>query len=84
MNAMKRISRRTFLGTSVAGSIGFGMSGPDSRHWAIDTQFVPALIVGSGFGGAVAALRLALAAFATFEKAERRLEHILTRDVFKA
>jgi cholesterol oxidase len=65
---------------------------------------VPALIVGSGFGGAVAALRLALAGvhtlilergrrwpittagdtFATFEKAERSLEHILTRDDFKA
>ena len=41
------------------------MTGPDLRRWAIDTEFVPALVVGSGFGGAVAALRLALAGVPT-------------------
>jgi cholesterol oxidase len=42
-----------------------GMSGSDFRKWARDTHFIPALIIGSGFGGSVAALRLARAGIHT-------------------
>ena len=41
------------------------MSGPGQRRWSVDTEFVSALVIGSGFGGAVAALRLARAGIQT-------------------
>jgi cholesterol oxidase len=52
-------SRREFLRGSVAGSAGLGILGRRARGRAHTTDFVPALVIGSGFGGAVAALRLA-------------------------
>lgn len=57
------LSRRQFLGGSlaIAGSSLLGVG----RAWAGRTDFVNALVVGSGFGGAVAALRLGLAGIDT-------------------
>src|SRR4029453_3935813 len=52
-------SRREFLRAIVAGSAGLGILGRRARGRAHTTDFVPALVIGSGFGGAVAALRLA-------------------------
>jgi cholesterol oxidase len=59
---MKKISRRSFLMGSAAGlaAVSFGV-----RSWAQDSEPVPALVIGSGFGGAVAALRLAQAGIQT-------------------
>src|SRR5262249_8193570 len=52
-------SRRDFLRTSIASAVGLGVMGSHLKSWASKTEFVPAVVIGSGFGGAVAALRLA-------------------------
>lgn len=59
---MKKISRRRFLkGSAVtAGALGLGM-----KSWAMRTEPVEAMIIGSGLGGAIAALRLAQAGINT-------------------
>lgn len=58
-----RFSRRQFLRGGVlaaAGALGSG-----GRAWGRNVDFVPAVIIGSGFGGAVAALRLGQAGIDT-------------------
>ena len=53
------LSRRQLLrGGLLAGASVLGSAG---RAWARHSDFVPAIVVGSGFGGAVAALRLGMA-----------------------
>ena len=71
------VSRREFLRTGVLGSAGLvalgcrDSLGSTATAWAQlttgaqDSDFVPAIVVGSGFGGAVAALRLGLAGIST-------------------
>jgi cholesterol oxidase len=56
---MKPISRRRFLQTT--GGVGLGVLGSRLKTWAAPSEPVDALIIGSGFGGAIAALRLAQA-----------------------
>jgi cholesterol oxidase len=58
---MRDISRRNFLRGPMASAVGLGVMGLPLRSWASKTDLVPALVIGSGFGGAVAALRLAQA-----------------------
>jgi cholesterol oxidase len=60
---MKPISRRQFLQTS--GGIGLGLLGSRLKTWAAPSEPVDTLIIGSGYGGAIAALRLALAGVRT-------------------
>jgi cholesterol oxidase len=60
---MSRISRRTFLRTSVPGLV--MAAGAMNSQVKRTTDFTPALVVGTGFGGAVAALRLGLAGIDT-------------------
>ena len=62
---MQTISRRDFLRRSVAGAVGLGVMGLPQKSSASDTLIVPAVVIGSGFGGAVAALRLAQAGVKT-------------------
>lgn len=62
---MQDISRRNFLRRSIASAVGLGVMGSHLKSWASKTHFVPALVIGSGFGGAVAALRLAEAGIKT-------------------
>jgi cholesterol oxidase len=62
---MQRISRRDFLRMSTASALGLGVMSSHLKSWASKTHFVPALVIGSGFGGAVAALRLAQAGIQT-------------------
>ncbi len=62
---MQTISRRDFLRRSVAGAVGLGVMGLPLKSSASDTLIVPAVVIGSGFGGAVAALRLAQAGVRT-------------------
>jgi len=52
---MRKISRRNFLKGSALSlaAVSFGV-----RSWAYDCEPIEALVIGSGFGGAVAALRL--------------------------
>src|SRR5947209_5960989 len=71
------VSRREFLRTGILGSAGLAALGcRDSlgssarawaqlRAWAQDSDFVSAIVIGSGFGGAVAALRLGQAGIST-------------------
>jgi cholesterol oxidase len=59
------ISRRDFLRRSIASAVGLGVMGSHLKSWASKTEFVPAMVIGSGFGGAVAALRLAQAGVKT-------------------
>ena len=56
---MQDISRRDFLRKSVAGSVALGVMGSSLPSLAQNADFVDAVVIGSGFGGAVAALRLA-------------------------
>ncbi|HTV54267.1 MAG TPA: GMC oxidoreductase [Terriglobia bacterium] len=60
---MKPISRRRFLQTS--GGIGLGLLGSRLKTWAAPNEPVDTLIIGSGYGGAIAALRLAQAGIQT-------------------
>ena len=46
-------------------SVSLGIFGSSVRSWASPTEFVSALVIGSGYGGAVAALRLAEAGIHT-------------------
>jgi cholesterol oxidase len=62
---MQDISRRAFLRRSITSAVGLGVMSLPLKSWASKTQFVPALVIGSGFGGAVAALRLAQAGIKT-------------------
>lgn len=62
---MKQLARRDFLLTAAFGTLGIGMCGARRASWALDSEYIPALIVGSGFGGSVAALRLAEAGIDT-------------------
>lgn len=60
----KQFSRRQFLWNAIlATTAGFWGSG--TRAWARDSDFVPAVVIGSGFGGSVAALRLGQAGIDT-------------------
>jgi len=71
------LSRREFLRTGILGSAGLAALGcrdslgSSARAWAQltagaqDSDFVPAIVIGSGFGGAVAALRLGQASIST-------------------
>jgi cholesterol oxidase len=52
---MSQFSRREFLR---AGAVGVGVAASDLRAWAQNSDFIEALVIGSGFGGAIAALRL--------------------------
>src|SRR3954447_11302923 len=52
------LSRRDFLRS---GGIGLGVLGTGLRSYAAHTEHVEALVIGSGFGGSIAALRLAQA-----------------------
>jgi cholesterol oxidase len=47
------------------GLTGITLAGPGTRAWARQSDFVPAVVIGSGFGGAVAALRLGQAGIHT-------------------
>jgi len=69
------VSRREFLRTGILGSAGLAALGcrdslgptawAELRAWAQHSDFVPAIVIGSGFGGAVAALRLGQAGIST-------------------
>ena len=62
---MRPISRRRFLQTSGTGALGLGLLGSRLKTWAAPSEPVDALVIGSGFGGAIAALRLAQAGIQT-------------------
>ena len=55
--------RRQFLRSGILAAAGAALVG--NRAWARHSDFVPAIVVGSGFGGAVAALRLGQAGIDT-------------------
>jgi cholesterol oxidase len=57
------LSRRQFLHRGMLAAAGAGLAGSRSL-WA-HSEFVPAIVIGSGFGGAVAALRLGQAGIDT-------------------
>src|SRR5687768_6585855 len=59
-----QVSRRQFLRRSAAAA-GAALATSAGRAWARDSDFVPAIVIGSGFGGAVAALRLGQAGIDT-------------------
>jgi cholesterol oxidase len=59
---MSKLSRRDFLRGS---AVGLGVSGSSLRAGAQQVEFHEAIIIGSGFGGAVAALRLGQAGVET-------------------
>jgi cholesterol oxidase len=61
----QHLSRRQFLHSGVLAAAGAGVLGSSARAWASDSDFVPAVVIGSGFGGAVAALRLGQAGIDT-------------------
>jgi cholesterol oxidase len=56
---MRAISRRELLRRGIWASVSPEVFGSGVQSWAGHTEFVPALLIGSGYGGAVAALRLA-------------------------
>jgi len=62
---VETMSRRSFLRKSIVGSIGLGLMGSSLRNAAYGAEIIPAVVIGSGFGGAVAALRLAQAGIQT-------------------
>ena len=62
---MQTISRRDFLGRSIVGVVGLEVMGVPLKSSASDTVQALALVTGSGFGGAVAALRLGQAGVRT-------------------
>ena len=57
--------RRQFLRGAILAAAGAGVLSSGSRAWAYHSDFVPAVVIGSGFGGAVAALRLGQAGIDT-------------------
>ena len=59
-----RINRRRFLQTSISATAGFGISAirASASNWENNVE---AIVIGSGFGGAVAALRLGQAGIET-------------------
>ncbi len=60
------LSRRSFLRTGLSGLAGATLLGPGIiSSWASSSEPVEAVVIGSGFGGAVAALRLAQAGVRT-------------------
>ena len=59
------LSRRQLLRRGVLGIAGAGFLGSGRRASAHGDDFVPAIVIGSGFGGAVAALRLGQAGIDT-------------------
>jgi cholesterol oxidase len=61
--ADSRPDRRQFINTTGASLAALAASG--SGTWAKPSDFVPAIVIGSGFGGAVAALRLGQAGIDT-------------------
>src|SRR5829696_3289815 len=58
-------SRREFLRRGVLAGAGAGVLASGARAWARHSDFVPAVVIGSGFGGSVAALRLGQAGIDT-------------------
>jgi cholesterol oxidase len=58
-------SRREFLRRGTLAAAGAGVLASGARAWARHSDFVPAVVIGSGFGGAVAALRLGQAGIDT-------------------
>jgi cholesterol oxidase len=60
-----QLSRRQFLRGAVLAVSGSSVLSSGSRAWAYHSDFVPAVVIGSGFGGAVAALRLGQAGIDT-------------------
>lgn len=60
-----RPSRREFLRGGVLAAATAGVLASGTRAWAGRSDFVPAVVIGSGFGGAVAALRLGRAGIDT-------------------
>jgi cholesterol oxidase len=63
-SAKAPISRRRFLEGGILAA-GAGILGSRVTAWARESDFVPAVVIGSGFGGAVAALRLGQAGIDT-------------------
>jgi len=61
----KHVSRREFLRGGILAAAGASVAGSGDRAWARGSDFVPAVVIGSGFGGAVAALRLGQAGIDT-------------------
>jgi cholesterol oxidase len=59
-----KINRRQFLQTSISATAGFGISGIRASASNSENN-VEAIVIGSGFGGAVASLRLAQAGIET-------------------
>src|SRR5262245_11891279 len=59
------ITRRTALKKFSLGFAGVALATSGNRAWAQASDFVPAVVIGSGFGGAVAALRLGQAGIDT-------------------
>ena len=59
------VSRRRMMRQVGFGLAGLGLLGQSKRAWAGRSDFVPAIVIGSGFGGAVAALRLGRAGIDT-------------------
>jgi cholesterol oxidase len=59
------VTRRAVLKKLGLGLAGMALAGPATRGWARHSDFVPAVVIGSGFGGAVAALRLGQAGIDT-------------------
>src|SRR5262249_7952738 len=56
---MQEISRRALLHRGVLASVSLGIFGANVRSWARHTEPVDAVVIGTGYGGSVAALRLA-------------------------
>ncbi len=61
----KPLSRRQFLRDGIFAAAGASVLVSSARAWASHSDFVPAVVIGSGFGGAVAALRLGQAGIDT-------------------
>jgi cholesterol oxidase len=61
----KNLSRRKFLRGGLLASAGLSVLGTGRGAWARQSDFVTAVVIGSGFGGAVAALRLGQAGIDT-------------------